>query len=229
MLNHFNQGNNSRIIQFLIYLLIWCPAAETLTDQLTDLEQNVIINCDLNENEVYWVLSKLQGPPVIILRSFSTSTTPYYYNKRFRHKYSMRSKHLFISNVTIDELGVYYCMNTEIPPKFSDGTKLHVIEQTQQTECQNYTVLQYIQQNQTEVSYIQQNQTQWQIITVISCLLNGVLIIGTLSCYSGESSKLQSTDLQLTQAMVLQPSQELSKELYTEVVFSTLCEGFGNS
>uniref|UniRef100_A0A671KW39 Ig-like domain-containing protein n=1 Tax=Sinocyclocheilus anshuiensis TaxID=1608454 RepID=A0A671KW39_9TELE len=111
----------------VVGLLVWCQAVETLTE-LTNLGQNVSINCDLEEKEIYWMLLKLPNRPVMILRLFSTSPTPFYYDASFRPKYSVHPKHhLFIKNVTLDELGVYYCMTTEAPPKFSNGTRLHII------------------------------------------------------------------------------------------------------
>lgn len=107
-------------------LLVWCQAVETLTE-LTLLGQNVSINCDLDEKEIYWMLLKLPNRPVMILRLFSTSTTPFYYDARFRPKYSVQpSNSLFIKNVTADDLAIYYCMTTELPPKFSDGIRLHI-------------------------------------------------------------------------------------------------------
>ncbi len=97
-----------------------------MSDLLTDLGSNVIINCDLDENEVYWILLKTANPPTVILRSFSTPKSPFYHNKTFRKKYSVQFKHrLVINNVTADELGVYYCMNTETPPKLSNSSRLY--------------------------------------------------------------------------------------------------------
>ncbi|KAI7790752.1 hypothetical protein IRJ41_000383 [Triplophysa rosa] len=152
-----------KIIQLQLYLLIWCQAAETL-DQLKDLGQNVTINCDLDEREIYWLLLKVPDPPVMILRTLST--TSLFFNTTFRQKYSVQSKnHLFINNITVNELGVYYCMKTDTPPKFSTGIRLQINE------------IRYIHQNHTEVKYIQQNQTLWQTLTLILGLLNGVLFI----------------------------------------------------
>ncbi len=86
----------------------------------------MIINCDLDENDVYWILLKTADPPTVILQSFSTTTSPFYPNKTFRKKYSVQFKHrLVINNVTADELGVYYCMNTETPPKLSNSTRIY--------------------------------------------------------------------------------------------------------
>lgn len=110
---------------YLTGLLVWCQAVET---ELTKLGQNVTINCDLDEKEIYWMVLKPPNRPVMILRLFSTSPTPFYYDVGFRPKYSVQHKYcLFIKNVTVDELGIYYCMTTEAPPKFSNGTKLHII------------------------------------------------------------------------------------------------------
>ncbi|XDV22145.1 hypothetical protein PO909_027103 [Leuciscus waleckii] len=113
-----------KIIQLQLYVLICCRAA--VSDQLTDFGSNVTINCDLDENEVYWILLKTPDPPTVILRSFSKPKSPFYHNSTFRKKYSVQFKHrLVINNVTADELGVYYCMNTGTPLKLSNSTRLH--------------------------------------------------------------------------------------------------------
>ncbi|KAA0712391.1 hypothetical protein E1301_Tti022470 [Triplophysa tibetana] len=107
-----------------IDLFIWFQAAETL-DQLTDLGENVTINCDLDEEEIYWLLLKVPDPPVMILRTLSTESL--FFNKTFRQKYSIQSKtHLFINNITVYELGVYYCLKKDTPPKFSSGIRLQI-------------------------------------------------------------------------------------------------------
>ncbi|XP_016345180.1 uncharacterized protein LOC107691197 [Sinocyclocheilus anshuiensis] len=180
-----------RILQLNLCLLIWCQAAETLTDQLINLGQNVTINCDLT-NEVYWFLLKLPFSSVMILRSFS-NPIPFYYNASYKQKYSVTSKHLFINNVTTDELGVYFCMSPDGSPHFSNGTRLYIIEPAPPTECQNYTAVQYIQQNHTSMKYIEQKQTSWQTLTLISGLINAVLVIvviGLLKHAEEDSSML---------------------------------------
>ncbi|XP_058617276.1 uncharacterized protein LOC131530824 isoform X2 [Onychostoma macrolepis] len=155
-----------RILQLQLYVLMCSEAA--VSDLLTDLGSNVTINCDLDENDVYWILLKTADPPTVILRSFPTPKSPFYPNKTFRKKYSVQFKHrLVINNVTVDELGVYYCMNTETPPKLSNSTRIYFNESTQLTECHNHTALEFIDQN----------QTQWKIISIISALMNGLLII----------------------------------------------------
>ncbi|XDV22126.1 hypothetical protein PO909_027085 [Leuciscus waleckii] len=162
-----------KIIQLQLYVLICCRAA--VSDQLTDLGSNVTINCDLDENEVYWILLKTPDPPTVILRSFLPPKSPFYLNNAFSKKYSVIFKHrLVINNVTSDELGVYYCMKTGTPPKLSKSTRLHFTESTQLTECYNHTIECH---NHTVVEFIDRNQTQWQIIIIISALMNGLLLI----------------------------------------------------
>ncbi|KAG1939886.1 hypothetical protein F2P79_017115 [Pimephales promelas] len=218
----FSCGTDAKIIQHLICLLVWCQAVET---ELIKLGQNVTINCDLGEKEIYWMVLKPPNRPVVILRIFSTSPTPFYYDIGFRPKYTVQPKYsLFIKNVTVDELGIYYCMTTEAPPKFSNGTKLHIIEPTQLIECQNNTV----EQNHTVVNYTEQIQRPWGIIILISGLMHGLLVIvviASVCCYSGKNVKHQEADLQRTRSMPFEQLQE-TKTVYTEVVFSSICEDF---
>ncbi len=97
-----------------------------MADIITDLGSNVSITCDLDENEVYWILLKTADPPKVILRSFSTPKSPFYHNTIVRNKHSVKFKHhLVINKVTADELGVCYCMNTRTPPKLSNSTRIY--------------------------------------------------------------------------------------------------------
>ncbi|KAF4097850.1 hypothetical protein G5714_021858 [Onychostoma macrolepis] len=178
-----------KVIQLQLYVLICCQAA--VSDLLTDSGSNVTINCDLDENEVYWILLKTADPPTVILRSFSKPIPPFYTNDTSRKKYSVQFKHrLVINNVTADELGVYYCMNTRTPPKLSNSTRIYFNESTQLTavtECPNHTVIDYT------------DQTHRKIIIIISALMNGLLIIvliGLLNVFVGNR---RSADLQQTQ------------------------------
>ncbi|KAI2645217.1 Immunoglobulin omega chain [Labeo rohita] len=175
-----------------IDVLICCEAA--VTDLLTDLGSNVIINCDLdeNENDVYWILLKTPDPPTVILRSFSTPTSPFHYNNTFRKKYSVQFKHrLVINNVTADELGAHLQNSATAPDYTLMTVTTFFTESVQITECYNHTV----------VEFIEQNQTQWQIIIIISSLMNGlllILLIGLLNAFVGnrrsaEQSKLNTT------------------------------------
>ncbi|XP_057182436.1 uncharacterized protein LOC130549235 [Triplophysa rosa] len=215
-----------RIIPLQLYVLMWCKAAEAL-DQLTDLGHNVTINCDLDDEDVYWILQKQSDSPTVILHSFSNPTLAYHFNKTLKNKYSVQSKHrLVIYNITVDELGVYYCMNKDTPPKLSHSTRLNIIEPTQlsefnTTECKNHT-------NVTE-----QNSTHCKTFTLISGLLNAVLIITVIGlikvfvtkngCWkiSGNcSGQLHETDLQPTQ--VTEQPQDPNQLQYVAVDFSKL-------
>ncbi|XP_043078362.1 uncharacterized protein LOC122327211 [Puntigrus tetrazona] len=212
-----------KIIQLQLYVLMWCHAA--VADLITDLGSNVIINCDLDENEVYWILLKTADPPTVILQSFSTSS--FYPNKSFRKKYSVQFKHrLVINNITADELGVYYCMYTRTPPKLSNSTRIYFEptpsnQLTVVTECHNHTT----------TEYIDQNQTQWKIIIVISGLMNGLLVlvvVGLVNAFvveskrSAEQSEQMNIDLQHMQ--VVEPYQDQLH--YTVVNFSELPKSF---
>ncbi|KAI2644406.1 Ig kappa chain V region 3368 [Labeo rohita] len=198
------------LINFHLIDVLVCSQA-AVSDLLTDLGSNMTINCDLDENEVYWILLKTADPPTLILRTFPTPIPPHYYDKMLRKKYSVQFKHtLVISNVTSDELGVYYCMNTRTPPKLSNSTRLRF--------------------NVTE-----QNQTQWKTIIIIFGLMNGLLVIvvvGLVKVFvvgnrrSAEQSQL-STDLQQMQ-VTEQHQDQLHLKLiillfqYAEVNFSKL-------
>ncbi len=50
---------------FFIDVLICCQAA--VADIITDLGSNVTINCDLDENYVYWILLKTADLPTVII------------------------------------------------------------------------------------------------------------------------------------------------------------------
>ncbi|XP_026092068.1 uncharacterized protein LOC113065099 isoform X2 [Carassius auratus] len=215
-----------KIMQLHLFLLIWCQSAETLTDQLTDLGLNVSINCDLDEQEVNWLLLKLPDPPVMILLS-STTSANFYYDKTIKHKYSVQGKHhLLINNVTLDDLGLYYCVSTDTPPKYNNGTRLNITELTLNLENKNHTV----------VKYIDQNQTQWQIMILISVLLNGVLIIVIIALIKmfalgskrtrDNSKQSQDAHLQQPQAMDLEEPQNSSQAQDIMADFSTPCKKF---
>uniref|UniRef100_A0A9J7Y5N1 Immunoglobulin subtype domain-containing protein n=1 Tax=Cyprinus carpio carpio TaxID=630221 RepID=A0A9J7Y5N1_CYPCA len=207
-----------KIIQLQLYVLICCQAA--VADLLTDLGSNVIINCDLDENEVYWISLKTADPPTVILRSFSKPIPPFYTNDTFRKKYSVQFKHrLVINNVTADELGVYYCMNTRTPPKLSNSTRIYFNESAQLTESDNSAV----------PEFIDQNQKQCQIIIIISALMNGLLLIvliGVVKVIVGgkrrstEQSQQLNTDRQQTQ--VIEQHQDPNQLQYAEVDFTKM-------
>ncbi|KAG1945961.1 hypothetical protein F2P79_013618 [Pimephales promelas] len=62
------------------------------------------------------------------MRTFTShSTVSQYYEERFKVKYSsLTLSRLFISNITIDELGIYYCVKTGPALQLSNGTRLYI-------------------------------------------------------------------------------------------------------
>ncbi|XP_067252518.1 uncharacterized protein [Chanodichthys erythropterus] len=155
----------------LFFLLLVCQTTESLTDEQVNLGQNVTLDCQIDVKEIYWVFQKLTDTPALILRTFTSGTTSaLIQDERFKDKYSsLTLSRLFISNVTIDELGIYYCVKSTVSGlQLSNGTRLYI----------NFT--ESVQdQNQTE----NQQQTQSEIhnfLTVTSFLLNIVLIIAII-------------------------------------------------
>ncbi|KAK2907194.1 hypothetical protein Q8A67_006179 [Cirrhinus molitorella] len=163
---HLNQ--TMKIIQRYIFLLIWYQATESLTNIAVTLGADVNISCDLDIEEIYWYKLKLPDPPVLILRTYSsTYEGAEYKNSIFKDKYSVKTNsRLFIRNISTDELGVYYCVKTSEPRKFSNGTKIYISDS--------------VQQNQTESDDAQQHQAPWRTVTITSVLLNVLLIIALI-------------------------------------------------
>ncbi|KAL1251566.1 hypothetical protein QQF64_019362 [Cirrhinus molitorella] len=132
-----------RTVQLLLfYLLLVFQTTESLIDKWVNLGENVTLACPIDVKNIFWVFQKLTDSPVVILRTFtSDSTTSQLYDERFREKYSLKIwSHLFISNITINELGIYYCVKTHFL-KLSNGTRLYTTEAAldyNQTELENY-------------------------------------------------------------------------------------------
>ncbi len=112
----------------LIDLLMWSQATESVTNTAVTLGADVNISCDLDIKEIYWYRHKSPDPPVLILRTHDrTYEGAEYENSIFEDKYSVKTNsHLFIRNISSDELGVYYCVKSSEPLKFSNGTKIYI-------------------------------------------------------------------------------------------------------
>ncbi|XP_026091208.1 uncharacterized protein LOC113064571 [Carassius auratus] len=154
-----------KIIQLQIYLLMWSQVTESLTNTAVTLGADVIISCDLDIEEIYWYKLKLPDPPELILRTYSsTYEGAKYENSIFEDKYSVKTNsRLFIRNITADELGVYYCVKTSEPQKFSNGTKIYISES--------------VYRNQTESHDAPEQETPWRNLTIITSVLLNVLLI----------------------------------------------------
>ncbi|KAG1927249.1 butyrophilin-like protein [Pimephales promelas] len=154
---------------FMLY-----QASESLTNITVTLGSDVNITCDLDIEEIYWYKLKLPDPPVLILRTFSsTYEGGKYENITYKHKYSVKTNsRLFIKNITIDELGVYYCVKTSEPPKISNGTKIYI------SDFVHNNITDSVDRNQTEDA--SQRQIPWRNMTIIFILLNVLLIIAVI-------------------------------------------------
>ncbi|KAI2646296.1 Ig kappa chain V-III region [Labeo rohita] len=154
-----------KIVQLHIYLLMWSQVTESLTNIAVTLGADVNISCDLDIEEIYWYKHKSPDPPVLILRTFdSTYEGAEYENSIFEDKYSVKTNsRLFIRNITTDELGVYYCVKTSEPQKFSNSTKIYISD--------------LVHRNQTESNGCPQHQKPWRNLTIITSVLLNVLMI----------------------------------------------------
>ncbi|XP_016138171.1 uncharacterized protein [Sinocyclocheilus grahami] len=111
----------------LFFLLVWCQTAQCLISKRVNLGQNVSLDCQIDVKDIYWVFQNLTDSPVLILRTFtSESTTPQFYDKRFKDKCSLQTlSRLFIRNITINEIGIYYCAKAGRTLQLSNGTRLY--------------------------------------------------------------------------------------------------------
>ncbi|KAK7127092.1 hypothetical protein R3I94_018318 [Phoxinus phoxinus] len=187
-----------KIIQLQIYLFMLYQATESLTNTPVTLGSDVIITCDLDIEEIYWYKQKLPDPPVLILRSFSNTYEGRgkHENIISKHKYSVKTNsRLSIKNITIDELGIYYCVKTSEPLKFSNGTKIYISE--------------FVDRNQTSESEShdapQRKQKSWinLIIIITSVLLSASVIIAVIGlvkrCSNSTCKESNSGDVNETQ------------------------------
>ncbi|KAK7137288.1 hypothetical protein R3I93_017390 [Phoxinus phoxinus] len=201
-----------KIIQLQIYLFMLYQATESLTNTPVTLGSDVIINCDLDIEEIYWYKQKLPDPPVWILRTYSSAVEGGDYgNIISKHKYSVKTNsRLSIKNITIDELGVYYCVKTSKPLKFSNGTKIYI------SDFVHKNITDSVHRNQTDDA--PQHQI-WRNMTIISILINVLLTIAVIglvkSCIATRRSKNTSEKPQSTTA-----AQYTNDPQYAEVDFA---------
>uniref|UniRef100_A0A671QCK4 Ig-like domain-containing protein n=2 Tax=Sinocyclocheilus anshuiensis TaxID=1608454 RepID=A0A671QCK4_9TELE len=197
----------------LIDLFMWSQATESLTNTAVTLGADVNISCDLDIEEIYWYRQKSPDPPVFILRTFdSTYEEGIHQNSIFKLKYLVKTNsRLFIRNITTDELGVYYCVKTSEPLKFSNGTNIYI------SDCFHKNLTS--ESHESESHDAPQHQILWRNLTIASVLLNVLLTIALIGLrksylhtrrFKNSSENPQST----TAAQYLNDSQ------YAEVDFS---------
>ncbi|XP_026054328.1 uncharacterized protein LOC113040221 isoform X2 [Carassius auratus] len=160
-----------KTVQLLLFCLLVCQTTESLTDKLVNLGENVTLVCQIHVTEIYWVFQKLTDSPRLILRTFSSdSTSSYIQDQRLKDKYSSLTKsRLFIINITIHELGIYYCVKPATTTlQFSNGTRLYINEAARD-------------HNQTEMKNNSQNQNTQQpfiVLCFIPIIVMFLAIIG---------------------------------------------------
>ncbi|XP_052446516.1 uncharacterized protein LOC127988041 isoform X17 [Carassius gibelio] len=138
-----------RTVQLLLLCLLVCQTTESLTDKLVNLGANVTLDCQIDVKDIYWVFQKLTDSPLLILRTYTTQSKT---DKRLRNKYSsLTFSRLFIMNVTMNELGIYYCVKPDKTLQISNGTRLYINEEA----ARNQTKLKNNSENQnTQKSFI---------------------------------------------------------------------------
>ncbi|KTF70913.1 hypothetical protein cypCar_00049128, partial [Cyprinus carpio] len=151
----------------------WCVKTESLTDKLVNLGENVTLDCQTDVKEIYWVFQKLTDSPVMILRTFSSqSTIAHVQDQRLEDKYSsLTLSRLFISNITVHELGIYYCVKRNTTLQISNGTRLYINEEAARDH------------NQTELKNNSQCQTTQQSLIVLCFIPNIVMFLAIIGLF----------------------------------------------
>ncbi|XP_050951225.1 uncharacterized protein LOC127153948 [Labeo rohita] len=185
----------------LFYLLLVCQTTETIMEEEVNLGENVTLECMIDVKDIYWVFLKPPDYVVVILRTFSSeSTSSLFYQERLKDKYStLTLSRLFISNVTIDELGIYYCAKTGSSLQLSDGTRLYT------TAAQD--------QNETELN----SQTQ-QTLIVLYVILSTVMFSAVIGLFQVKR-KVCKKRHQQCQNEELEQLYSANSEEFSEVEF----------
>ncbi|XP_052446507.1 uncharacterized protein LOC127988041 isoform X9 [Carassius gibelio] len=212
-----------KTVQLLLFCLLVCQTTESLTDKLVNLGANVTLDCQIYVTDIFWVFQKLTDSPRLILRTFSSeSASSHVQDPRLKDKYSsLNLSRLFIINITIHELGIYYCAKAATTTlQFSDGTRLYINESAQdqnQTESAQ-------DQNEPEEKHQEQSCEETlemhMILNVTSILLNFVLIIATIGLLMLKHKKPRK---RRQQAQNVHPEQieDLNNAQYSEIELPT--------
>ncbi|KAL1251032.1 hypothetical protein QQF64_018828 [Cirrhinus molitorella] len=202
------------IIQLHIFLLMWSQVTESLKNIAVSLGADVIISCDLDIKEIYWYKQKLPDPPVLILRTYDRiSEAAKYENSTFKDKYLVKTNSsLFIRNISIDELGVYYCAKTSEPQKLDNGTKIYI------SDCVHKN--QTSESNESEPNDASQQQIPWRNLTIASALLNVLLIIALMGL---GKSYLRQEDLKKVQGILKVPHQHNARLIHSMLKLNFPC------
>ncbi len=105
----------------LIDLLMWSQATESVTNRTVTSGADVNVSCDL-DIEMYCYRHKLPDPPMLILNACKGTQ-----DKTCKLKCSENTNSsMCISNISTDELGVYYCVKTSEPQKLCNITEIYI-------------------------------------------------------------------------------------------------------
>ncbi|XP_052446499.1 uncharacterized protein LOC127988041 isoform X2 [Carassius gibelio] len=221
-----------RTEQLLVFCLLVCQTTAFLTDKPVNLGGNVTLDCQIDVKDIYWVFQKLTDSPLLLLRTYtSDSTSSYIQDQRLKDKYSSLTKsRLFIINITIHELGIYYCVKPATTSlQISNGTRLYINEsaqdqnQTESAQDQNQTESAQ-DQNEPEEKHQEQSCEETlemhMILNVTSILLNFVLIIATIGLLMLKHKKPRK---RRQQAQNVHPEQieDLNNAQYSEIELPT--------
>ncbi|KAK7126636.1 hypothetical protein R3I94_017969 [Phoxinus phoxinus] len=196
-----------RTAQLLLFFLLVCQTTESLRDERVNLGENVTLDCQIDVKNIYWVFQKLTDPPVVMMRTFTShSTTAQFNYARFKDKYSsLTLSRLFISNITIDELGIYYCIKTGPTLQLSDGTRLYITEDVQD-------------HNQTEVNNNSQSPNALQALMILYVILNIVMFLAIIGLLQIKLQVCKKTHQQC-QDEELEQLYSTNDEEFSEVEF----------
>ncbi|XP_056615870.1 uncharacterized protein LOC130430743 [Triplophysa dalaica] len=202
----------------LFYLLLCCQTTESLTRKRVILGGNVTLDCKLDNKEIYWLFMKPPESLVVIFRTFtSESTKPAFFDQRLKSKYSSTTfSRLCISNITKDELGIYYCVKANTTGlQISNGTKLYTTE----TANQNVT------EENDQPQQMQHNKTTTLLALMLTSISLNVLLFITLIVLLTPRCRKPRHSPKPHQKVEAQPLDDLSAAEYSEIELPTYSRG----
>ncbi|KAI7790906.1 hypothetical protein IRJ41_004029 [Triplophysa rosa] len=202
----------------LLYLLLCCQTTESLSDKRVILGGNVTLDCELDNKDIYWVFMKPPESLALIFRTFTAdSIKPAFFDQRLKSKYSSKTlSRLFISYITKDELGIYYCEKVDTTGlQLSNGTKLYTTETAHQNMTEENDQPQHMQHNTT---------TTHLALTLTSISLNVLLFITIIVLLMPRCRKPRHSP-KPHQKVDVQPLEDLSAAEYSEIELPTYSRG----
>ncbi|XP_052395411.1 uncharacterized protein LOC127943210 [Carassius gibelio] len=196
----------------LLFPLVWCQTTGSLIVKRVNLGENVTLDCQIDIKDIYWIFQKLTDSPVQILRTYSSDSTSFKLQvKRLKDKYSsLILSRLFIRNITINEIGIYYCAKPGTTLQISNGTRLYT---TESVHDQNKT-----EYNNNIQPYCKTEPNFDKILTIASFVLNAVLIIALTGLLILKLKKPRKSRPQIVKPVSL---EDFNSVEYSEIEPST--------